>query len=131
MKVKKKMCHGCDTEQYIWKRDVGVAYCKNCWGRIKAKEPAATKVNKPLAKKSQKMKEKDVMYSRLRKIYLDSHPMCEVAKSCCTGMATEIHHTGYRGTNHNKVETWKASCSLCHKWIHAHPREARKEGLLL
>ena len=133
MQAKLKTCRGCGEEKHIWKRDKGAPYCKYCWSKVKANEPLTTSKapRKPIPKKSQKMKEKDAIYSKLRPIYLNSHPMCEVAWPGCTGPSTEVHHKKSRGIHHNDIETWVAICRHCHHHIHFvdNPR-AKKEGLL-
>lgn len=126
---KKKLCAGCDKEQYIWKNDQGNKYCQICWNKIKYKDMKP----KPRAKinpKSKKQIELDKIYLKLRIIYLEKHPNCEAALPECTGQATEVHHKSLRGENYLKIDTWLASCRTCHTWIHNSPEKARELGLL-
>ena len=54
--------------------------------------------------------------------------ICEV---CHNSSATEIHHIrGRAGLLLFDMRYWRAVCSTCHAWIHAHPEEARNLGLL-
>lgn len=89
------------------------------------------KVQKPIAKQSAKMKEEMKTYSKLRDWYLKDHPKCELMLLGCTKVAIEIHHTGSRGSNLNKVETWKSACRHCHTILHdkLSAKETRDKGL--
>jgi hypothetical protein len=108
------MCVGCNTESYIYKNITGKKYCKSC----------AYKINPPskIKKTSEKKKKQDDEYSKLRKLYLDTHSFCEAKlPGVCTGVATDIHHL-YSGKDRNKYylddKTWKAICRNCHIFIH-------------
>ena len=116
MVTKKKICAGCNTMSYIYKNIDGKKYCKSC----------AYKINSPtkIKKFSEKRKQQNDEYSKLRKLYLESHPFCEAKLSgICTGEATDIHHL-YSGKDRNKyylqIETYKAVCRSCHNFIHDH-----------
>jgi hypothetical protein len=131
MQAKLKTCYGCGEQKRIWKNDSGNKYCQQCWNRVKFEDnPPKPKDRKAIAKKSAKMKAKDAIYSKLRVIYLNAHPMCEIAKPGCTGQATDVHHKSYRGANHNNLKTWMSACRHCHDWVHANPKESRKLGFL-
>jgi hypothetical protein len=127
MQAKKKICDNCQKEQYIWKNQSGVRYCKDCWGRHKpSKTNKPTRV--PLQAVSQKRKKQDLAYSKLRKRYLEEHSLCNVKVTGCTSMASDIHHT-YAGSNRAVYyliqSTWMPVCRNCHNWIHGNPAEAR------
>lgn len=116
MVKKKKICAGCDTPFYIYKNINGKKYCKAC----------AYMISPPVKIKmvSDKKKQEDGEYSKLRKIYLESHPFCEAKlPGICRGEATDIHHL-YSGRNRSKyylkTNTWKAVCRNCHNYIHDH-----------
>jgi len=127
---KKKLCVGCDKEQYIWKNDKGNRYCQICWNKIKYKD-MKPKPRVKINPKSKKQIELDKIYFKLRIIYLDNHPNCEIALPNCTNQATEIHHTNGRQENYLIISTWKSSCRKCHTHIHEHPEEARELNLLI
>jgi hypothetical protein len=133
MQAKKKMCSGCNTEQYIWKNFQGGKYCKDCWSCHKSKDmsqkPKLASSSK-LKQKSDKQKAIDKAYSLMRKEYLTKHPMCQIKLPGCTGQATDIHHTEYRGIKTLAQATWLASCRACHDWVHKNPKEARELGYL-
>ncbi len=121
MKIKLKICEGCKQNKVIYKRIEGKPYCKYCASLL-----TAPKKIKP---RSKKKIEEDKEYSILRIDYLEKHPYCEINTIRCTHVATEIHHTNYRiGENYLDTTTWKSGCSTCHKWCHAHPKEARELG---
>lgn len=131
MIAKKKMCNGCHQEQYIFKNVTvdGTRYhlCKNCAlkGSVKP-TPTRKQINKQSAKK----KKLDPLYTKLRKQYLEKNSMCQIATAECTSKATEIHHSAYRGENYLGVNTWFATCRVCHQWVHANPKESRELGFL-
>lgn len=131
MQPKKKTCNGCDTEQYIWKREGSNRYCKQCWGRIKySTDPPKPKKHKPIANKSKKQKELDKHYLVLRKVFLEKHPMCHAALPGCGMHSTDVHHMSKRGQNYLVVSTWLSVCRHCHSWIHDHPKDAKELNLL-
>ena len=71
------------------------------------------------------------VYYKLRKDYLEEHPICEVNLSpSCTRYATDIHHCVGRGKYLNAVSTWKSSCRNCHEFLHQHPSLSRTKNLL-
>lgn len=124
---KKKLCNNCNTEQFIWKNDKGNRYCKSCW--LKSKAPDATPLKKkPINPKSKKMAILDAVYSRLRRKFMESKPMCEAALPGCTGQSTDVHHKKGRGKYHLMVSTWLSVCRHCHTYIEEHPAEAQELG---
>ena len=127
---KKKVCSGCNTEQYIWKRHLGQPFCKSCWSCHESKDKPKTKVPSKLKQKSDKQKAIDKAYTLMRKEYLTKHPMCEIKLPGCNGQACDIHHTAYRGINTLTQATWLAACRECHSWVHLEPKLARKLGFL-
>lgn len=131
MQPKKKICSGCNTEQYIWKRHLGEPYCKACWSCHKSKDPS----QKPtlIPKVSSKRKKLDEEYLKLRQRYLSEHTLCEVKVAGCMMHATDVHHTrsgSDRGVYYLCQSTWLATCRACHSWIHENPKEARILGYL-
>ena len=78
--------------------------------------------------KSEKQKERETIYTPLRKAYLLKHPHCEV----CGMEATEIHHkNGRNGDRLNDTEFYLSVCRGCHNYIHKHPAESREQGYLV
>lgn len=126
MKMKMKICNKCNTEKHIWKNHEGNKYCKFCWMRsLSLKKGVKQKRIKSFSDK--KLKETKE-YSKLRKIYLNKHPMCEAAVNNCTLKASEIHHIKGRGKNYLLCDEWMAVCRNCHVWIELHPIEATGKG---
>lgn len=69
-------------------------------------------------------------YAIMRPIFLANHPFCE-ADPTCLGRSVEIHHIRGRSGDLLTDERYLiAICRSCHDWIHSHPNEARKRGLL-
>jgi len=122
MVVKKKICNGCKEEKLIYKCIDGKKYCKYCTYILIPPKQTVTKTF--INRVSDKKKQKDIEYSKLRKLYLESHPFCEAKlPGICTAEATDIHHL-YSGKNRSKyylqVDTYKAVCRNCHNYIHDH-----------
>lgn len=126
---KKKLCNNCNTEQFIWKNDKKSRYCKSCWYKIK------NIYVKPLKKilinqKSKKMQVIAQVYSKLRKKFFESNPICQAALHCCTIKSTDIHHKKGRNEYYLIISTWLSVCRTCHTWIHNNPEEAKELDLL-
>lgn len=75
-------------------------------------------------KRSREMK----IYAKLRKELLSQFPACQV---CGKRKSTDCHHKSKRGKNYLNVETFMAVCRSCHDRIHANPKWARENGLLI
>jgi hypothetical protein len=126
---KKKICSGCDKEQYIWKNHEGNKYCQQCWNRIKFdNDPPKPKKRTPIKPKSKKQAAADRAYSLLRIPFLEKNPMCQAALPGCTGTSTDVHHKKGRGKWMLITGTWMAVCRHCHTWIELHPIEATEMG---
>ena len=74
IKQKKKLCSNCNTDQFIWKNDKGNRYCKNCWYRSKSSDAKPLK-KAPINQKSKKMQVIDQAYTKLRRKFMEGHPM--------------------------------------------------------
>lgn len=102
----------------------------------------------PLRRVSAKRAKQNKEYSKLRKEYLEAHPICEIwlaenqTKLLHTEDAegllgeaprsTEIHHRkGRFGSRLNDTQFWMATCENCHRLIHANPKWAHEKGYLL
>lgn len=70
----------------------------------------------------------DRLYSKMRIVFLEEHPVCECGRAGCTGIATQVHHKRGRGIWYLIVSTWLAVCDACHKWIGANSKEAMRLG---
>lgn len=126
MKIQMKTCNKCNQEKPIWKNHLGKKYCKYCWmSTLSLKKDVKQKRIKAFSDK--KLKETKE-YSKLRKIYLDKHPMCEAAIHNCSLKASEIHHIKGRGSNYLLCEEWMAVCRNCHTWIENNPIDATSKG---
>jgi hypothetical protein len=85
-------------------------------------------------------------YSKLRKEFLEAHPVCQAylkhmgideTKDAIAILldenapaSEEIHHREGRGRNYLNTATWVAISREYHERIHANPSWARQEGLL-
>jgi hypothetical protein len=130
MKSKKKMCSGCETEQYIWKSIGREKYCQRCAALLRTGETNQLK-RTPLSPKSSKKAKEDNVYTLLRKDYLTQHPVCEARLPSCTGQATDIHHKKGRGKYYLITSTWMSACRTCHEWIETNPAEAQEMGFTI
>lgn len=126
MTNKKKLCAGCNEEQYIWKAVGREKYCKHCWYKLKSEQgEQVVKIKQVSAKKAKE----DAVYSKLRKDYLSIHPFCQAKLPGCTAVATDIHHKKGRGKYYLLPNTWISACRTCHHWIETHPTESKEMGL--
>jgi hypothetical protein len=129
LQSKKKICSQCEQEKHIWKNDKGFRFCKECWYKIRSKTE-----NLKINAKSSKRQKQDEEYTKLRKRYLEEHPLCEVKfASNCSHYSTEIHHV--RGGEERSAfylvqSEWKGVCRNCHTEIHLNPEKARKLNYL-
>ncbi len=62
-------------------------------------------------------------------------PRCEVQVPGCFGRSTELHEPLTRARAPGEetildVSNSVAICRACHTWVHSHPAEATKRGLL-
>jgi hypothetical protein len=128
MVIKKKICNGCKEEKLIYKCIDGKKYCKYCTYILIPPKQTVTKT--VINRVSDKKKQKDVEYSKLRKLYLESHPFCEAnLPGICTAEATDIHHkSGKIGDDYLDVTNFISLCRACHVWVENHPIEAKELG---
>jgi len=128
MITKQKECNGCQQQRHIFKNvtvdGMRLKLCKDCAYRQDLKaQPSKVQIKKV----SEKKKQMDLIYTKLRKIQLEKFPLCQIQTDYCTSQSTEIHHAAGRlGDNYLKVNTWFAICRECHSWIHLNPKEARE-----
>ncbi len=84
----------------------------------------------PIRKVSKKRAKELRIYAPLRGRFLQEHPFCQVV-GCAPMCASEVHHRdGRNGQRLLNVDKFVAVCREHHAWIHSHPKEARKLGLL-
>jgi hypothetical protein len=133
MTPKKKMCAGCDTEQYIWKRHLGDPFCKSCWSTHESKNIKKPTVRKEIPRVSKKRKKQDAEYLKIRMDFLNENKMCQAKLPGCSSFATDVHHTkggSDRAKHYLDVDSFMAVCRACHNRIHNSPAEARELGYL-
>jgi hypothetical protein len=97
------------------------SYCKVC------EERPEKKAQRPIPKVSKKRAKENTEYSKVRKIYLEHFPVCEVWN--CGNKSTEIHHMrGRVGSLLIDVNHFLAVCEACHKYIENNPLWAKEHG---
>ena len=138
MQKNKKICKGCNKEQYIF----GKGFCGTCYRNAfpekflikksikpKAKTaPVKPKIKKPISKQSERQIIKTHKYQKLRDAYFLEHPICEFPG--CGSKEIQLHHK--KGRNGKNLYMWFMSCcDFHHKYIHEHPEESYQNGWLL
>lgn len=83
----------------------------------------------PIARMSSKRRRESRIYSKLRKQFLEEHPVCQMKVQCEGGRSTEIHHKKGRGKFYLDVSSWLASCFYCHAWENSNRNAAVELGL--
>jgi len=132
MQVKLKKCSSCELDKMIWKNHEGNKYCKDCWySQEVTKTPSNKRSIKP---KSDKKDVLDVLYSKMRKEFLNEplNSTCRAKLPECMGQFKEnltVHHTKGRGLYYLDKKTWIPLCLSCHQWVETHPKEAREMNL--
>jgi hypothetical protein len=87
-------------------------------------------VKPEIPKKSDKQKEADKEYKKVRGVYLKAHPFCEAKLKDCGKVSVEIHHKrGRIGEDLINPEFFLATCRNCHETIEKSPAAARQNGL--
>lgn len=105
-----------------------------------ARKPAGPKPRKPLKRTrvrpvSKRRRKDGAEYSAKREAFLREQFYCEACmplqQRVLPNRSCDVHHkAGRTGTNYLDESTWAAVCRPCHEYLHAHPSEARKLGLL-
>lgn len=91
------------------------------------------KEQKPIAKKSVKMKAEDKEYRKAVALYLANpeNKYCNIQiDESCTNVATCVNHTRRRGANKMNEMDWEPSCSHCNGEIENKDAWARENGHL-
>jgi len=112
-------------------------------GHLLTRPAPRPKKSKVIPKMSEKRAKQIEEYMKKRKDYLRERPLCNAwsrihgwamdagLKAFRRERATEIHHKrGRIGKMLLDERFWVAVSRTSHNWIHAHPTEARKLGLL-
>ena len=133
MKVKLKPCDGCGDDKMIWKNHQGNRYCKFCWLRkqtVTGERNKPTNQRKPIAHRSPKRAKQEREYSKVRRTFLLSSPVCTAQlPNICTHHSTDVHHKkGRIGELLTDVTFFLSVCRQCHDWIEMHPIEAKELG---
>ena len=132
MQVKLKKCANCNLDKVIWKNHEGKKYCKDCWYSDQTIKTPSNK--RPIKPKSDKKDVLDVLYSKMRKEFLNEpeNSKCRAKLPGCMGQFKEnltVHHTKGRGLYYLDKTTWIPLCLSCHEWVETHPQEAREMNL--
>jgi hypothetical protein len=132
MQVKLKKCAGCNLDKVIWKNSEGKKYCKDCWHSQEIIKSPSNK--RPIKPKSDKKDVLDVLYSKMRREFLNEpqNSTCRAKLPGCMGQFKEnltVHHTKGRGLYYLDRSTWIPLCLSCHEWVETHPKEAREMNL--
>ena len=132
MKIKLKICSGCNQPKVIWKNVAGEKFCRECYGRSRTGVAKAPKPNvKRIPSRSSKKQKLDLVYTVARNRFLVAHPLCHARIDArCTQKATEVHHKAGRIAELYLDELyWLPVCHDCHVWCEMHPQEAKALGL--
>jgi hypothetical protein len=134
MQVKLKQCAGCNLDKVIWKNYEGNKYCKDCWYTSQVTKTPSNK--RPIKPKSDKKDVLDVLYSKMRKEFLNEpiNATCRAKLPGCLNVYKQeltVHHTKGRGLYYLDKTTWIPLCMACHMWVETHPKEAREMNLSL
>ena len=132
MQVKLKKCANCNLDKVIWKNHEGKKYCKDCWYSDQTIKTPSNK--RPIKPKSDKKDVLDVLYSKMRKEFLNEpeNSTCRAKLPGCMGQFKEnltVHHTKGRGLYYLDKTTWIPLCLSCHECVETHPQEAREMNL--
>lgn len=100
--------------------------CRNYDRYCRIHKQEVIKPAKPIAKKSEGLKEEMKKYTKLAKLFLAMHTKCAV---CKTVRSQCIHHMAGRvGENLRDRKTFLAVCFDCHRKIEENPDWAKENG---
>jgi hypothetical protein len=102
-------------------------YQRYCRIHIGFTVPSTPEINKVSDKKKQLDKE----YKKVRKQYLSAHPLCEAKiEGVCSKVAVEIHHRAGKATEEDYLNSdlFLAVCRKCHSTLEVNPAFARQKG---
>jgi hypothetical protein len=132
MQVKLKQCAGCNLDKVIWKNYEGNKYCKDCWYTSQVTKTSSNK--RPIKPKSDKKDILDVLYSKMRKEFLNEpeNATCRAKLPGCLNVYKQeltVHHTKGRGLYYLDKTTWIPLCMACHMWVTDNSKQAIDMGL--
>lgn len=96
------------------------------------KKEAKEEKPKPIAKRSEKMKENVKALKKEYPLFLarPENKYCQLKMNGCTKVATVVHHTqGREGANLTDQSTWMPSCAHCNIIVEEKDGEARDKGV--
>jgi hypothetical protein len=100
------------------------AYCRL---HLSFSVPTTPEINKVSDKKKQLDKE----YKKVRKQYLSAHPLCEAKiEGVCSKVAVEIHHRAGKATEEDYLNSdlFLAVCRPCHNVIEKNTAFSKQQG---
>jgi hypothetical protein len=124
MQRKKKRCSVCTQERYLYKNRM----CLSCYRKIHPDEFKINQSTKPIKKVSEKQKDRNFKYKRLREDYIKNNPICEFED--CNKPVQEVHHKSGR-IGKSMFQDFMSVCSDHHFYIHNHPEESYLKGYLI
>jgi hypothetical protein len=103
--------------------------CRNYQSYCRLHQGYTVPVKSEIPKKSDKQKEADKEYKKVRAKYLKAHPFCEAKLEGCGKVSVEIHHKrGRIGEDLINPDFFLACCQKCHMVIEANPAWAKQNG---
>lgn len=88
---------------------------------------------KALRRQSKRMADEMSAYYGQRNIFLERYPVCAACliRGISPAPSSQVHHfRGRQGRLLRDERWWIAICGPCHDFVHSHPRDARRLGLL-
>ena len=106
MQLKKKMCSGCDTPQFLWKSNPPL--CKNCAGKrssleMKGSSTLYTK-QKPIKSKPRPSVNGKPLYVALYYAAFGYGDLDFIASEYSGASAVDVHHIDCRGSGGSKID---------------------------
>ncbi len=108
--------------------------CKHatCDGEFCRREPKPKKVNKPIAKFSDKRKKINrTQYQPAAAAFVKANPVCAIKQEGCTGKTQGVHHVRGKSTIELLLDesNWLPACNHCNSiWIEQNSKEAFEKG---
>lgn len=97
-----------------------------------AEKTTGAKPKKPVKKVSEKRKEIDKEYLKIRKDYLTKNLRCMARVKCNGAVSEDLHHRkGRIGKLLIDERFFMAVCRKCHDHIHSHHSESVKQGFII
>jgi hypothetical protein len=97
--------------------------------KIYSSVPQPPKVKKEIPKVSEKRKEQDKQYKKVKKEILGKDARCKVKSPVCTGKAQGLNHDQKRTPgNYTNVNNLTPCCNACNLYIEEHSAWALENG---